>query len=665
MEHQYCLLYKNDRLQFGWIRESKKNRFVVVPEQGQEITCSQSRLEHVWKGQNIEEQKKALSFLRSRSQVLIEQSSNIELDVIHELCEPGNSYTLDELAENFLDEPNDEWQKATLFFSLLNNRRFFVWRKNKFHSRTQDEILRAEADEDKKAEAENRRIQEKEWAKLLLRSEKPLVGQELESQWIHFLKRLKNFLVYLDRSQEKEYFCNLFHCRLDEPIVVERLLLTCLSVAGQPLSWGRLQLQRIPIDIEFDDRELNEIKYFSNKRILDVSGVETVDQRDLTVYTVDNAETKDFDDAISWTEVNGGMILRIHITDVASYLKRDSLLFRNAENRISSLYTVKRTYPMFHPSLSEDLFSLREGQDRAAVTFHLEVDSANNITHSEIYRSIINIDGNLTYDDVDIKIENGEEEWVKLWEFCQHQKNIRMGKGALDLDRAEVKLDIANPDQILIKSLRINTNATLLIQELAILSNHQAAIYCRDHYLTSLFRTQPPYSMNRERDESDSISLRDIYIQPARISLKPDGHSALGLDCYLQVTSPIRRFLDLVNQMIILGQLAKQEMKIANEEMLVWAKRSEDYQREYSQVEKILLDHWKFKYLAQHSDEAFNAQLIRYFRNGRALVNLTDLQLYIDATVSGPKEDEVFKVKIDTIVPEHHRAVLSQYFQQT
>ena len=111
MEHQYCLLYKNDRLQFGWIRESKKNRFVVVPEQGQEITCSQSRLEHVWKGQNIEEQKKALSFLRSRSQVLIEQSSNIELDVIHELCEPGNSYTLDELAENFLDELGNPYEK--------------------------------------------------------------------------------------------------------------------------------------------------------------------------------------------------------------------------------------------------------------------------------------------------------------------------------------------------------------------------------------------------------------------------------------------------------------------------------------------------------------------------------------------------------------------------
>ena len=664
MEHQFCLLYKNDRLQFGWIKESRKNKFVVIPEKGQEIICSQSRLEFVWKDKDIFEQKEALSFLGRKSKILMEQSANIDLDVIHELCEPGGSYTLDELADSFLDEPNDPWQKAGLFFSLLTNRRFFLHRKNKFYARTQDEISRKIAEDEKKAELEFRLVQEKEWAALLRRNEKPEINPENESQWKHFLKRIKHFLIYLDRSQEKEYFCSLFHCQLNDPITIERLLLDYLASAGQSISWGKLQLARIPVDLEYDQSEIQEIESLSVKDIWEIDGIETIDQRDLTVFTVDNPETKDFDDAVSWTNLEEGMVLRIHISDVASFIRRDSLLFRKAENRISSLYTVKKVYPMFHPSLSENLLSLCESHDRAVVTFQFRVDEYNNISATEIYRSIINVKKNLSYDEVDLYIEQEESSWAKLWQFCQHQKAIRKTKGALDLDRAEVKLDIADPDNIVIKTVRLNTPATMMIQELAILVNHQAAVYGRDHFLNCLFRTQPPYSMSREREDTDSISLRDIYIQPARISLKPDGHSALGLDCYLQVTSPIRRFLDLINQMILISQLAGHELGISNDELLSWAKRGEEYQKEYGLIEKTLLDHWKYKYLSQHSDDLFDALLVRYFRNGKAQINITDLQLYVDATISGPKENEKFKVRIDKILPEYHRVVLRQYHPQ-
>ena len=65
--------------------------------------------------------------------------------------------------------------------------------------------------------------------------------------------------------------------------------------------------------------------------------------------------------------------------------------------------------------------------------------------------------------------------------------------------------------------------------------------------------------------------------------------------------------------------------------------------------------------LAQNADLPFDAQLIRYFRNGKAQINLVDLQLYVDAMISGPKEDDIFQVKIDKILPEHHRVVLRQY----
>ncbi|MBU2647820.1 RNB domain-containing ribonuclease [bacterium] len=643
----------------------RKTKLVIVPVQGKEFNSSSNRLEYIWQGTVFQKEKEALAYLAQQAERVLAESNRIDLDVIHELCDIDTPYTLEDLADNFLDDPDDGWARVALLINIKRDRTRFQQKKNQFFARSLEEIQKLEEESEKKLENERRQLKEKEWADKLRNNELPEIVSAEEDHWQHFLHRIQNFLLHLENSQEKDYFYALFQCQGTEPIITERRLLDVLSLAGIKISWGNLILSRVSAHAKISDAELAAVAEMKGLDIWKGNyQLETRDQRAITTYTVDNAETRDYDDAVSWEKQNGGGILRVHIADVASYIVKNSLLFQHSENRLSSLYTVKKVCPMFHPDLSEDLFSLRQSCDRPVLTFEAQIDENGAMGTTQIYRSVINVSENLSYEAVDKAIVQGVPFWNDMWQSCQRLKDKRIENGSLELERVEIKLDISDPDNIEIKEVRENTPANMMIQELAIFANHQAASFCKQHNLLCLYRNQPPYSINKELAEDEKPTLRDIHIQPARIATNPEGHSALGLDCYQQVTSPIRRFLDLVNQGVIFSRLADVESGYTSDEMLSWARQGEEIQREYSAIERRLLDHWKIKYLEQHRDDIFDAEMIRTLRNGKSLIKIQKIQLIVDCML-----DEVphqpFQVVVDQVTPKYDRVIVRPYFDGT
>ncbi|NQU63667.1 MAG: hypothetical protein HQ517_05205, partial [SAR324 cluster bacterium] len=313
MEFHFCIYYKEDRLQFGWIREVRKNRPVIVPIQGKEISCSSNRLEYVWQGAVYQNQPEAIAYLTEKSKKVLAESACIELDVIHELCETGIPYTIEDLANNFLDNPDDGWSRVALLIKIKTDQNRFQRKKHQFFARSSDEIHKLELEAEKKVENELRQIKEKEWADLLLKNVCPEKSLAEEEHWHLFLHRIQNFLFYLENSQEKDYFHALFQCRISEPIVTEKRILDVLSVAGINLSWGRLILNRVIAHSKFDEEEKSAAEKIRDLDIWKGSyDIETRDQRELTTFTVDNAETRDYDDAVSWEDLESGGIVRVH-----------------------------------------------------------------------------------------------------------------------------------------------------------------------------------------------------------------------------------------------------------------------------------------------------------------------------------------------------------------
>ena len=630
---------------------------VVVPEQGKEFNCSPKQTEYIWEGKIQNSSKEAIPYISKKANWVKREASELDIPTIHELCKPEHGYTIDDLAGDFLDNGGDGWSKAALLLALKEHGALFQQKKSEFFARTPKEIEKIKEQESKQEEKRKLQIKEQQWADFLSDGYYPNIAEEEKEHWERFLQRLVNFVVHLGFSHEKEYFCTLFRCSLKDPVVTERLIINCLNKARFPISWGRALLERSSAEIEFKDEEIASSEELVTKNIWETPFEwDTRDHRNKNVFTVDNPETKDFDDAVGWEETENGTILRIYIADVASYTSANSILFGCAAKRISSLYTIKDVLPMLPPILSENVLSLIERQDRAAMTFEIPIDQDGE--RFSIYRSIINVERNLSYREVDRFIEYGEGKWRKLWSFCLALKDRRIKNGCLEIDRREVKLDISDPERITISAVRENTPATAMIEELAIYTNYLAAEYCQKHEIPALFRNQPPYGIDKGLDENAKLRLKDIRIQPAYIDLQPEGHSALGLECYLQVTSPIRRFSDLVNQTILILAATNGEIGFSNNELNLWAKNIEEIQREYVQLEKTLLDHWKIKYLAQNRDKPYRAQFIRYLKNRGALLNILEVQLYAEAQIDGLQEDEEISVLIESIKPEYNRITL-------
>lgn len=162
------------------------------------------------------------------------------------------------------------------------------------------------------------------------------------------------------------------------------------------------------------------------------------DLRGLETYTIDPADAKDFDDAVSLEEHDdGSALLWVHIADVSHYVEKDSRLDHHARERATSVYLPTGVLPMLPRKLSENLCSLRDGVDRLAMGVRLEVDPQGRVTGSRPYEAVIRVDRNVHYRQADDAIEKGEEPFAALNRLAQRMRQARKG---LEIESGELRI---------------------------------------------------------------------------------------------------------------------------------------------------------------------------------------------------------------------------------
>ena len=169
------------------------------------------------------------------------------------------------------------------------------------------------------------------------------------------------------------------------------------------------------ISTEFNKKCLDEAKSLPENLENEPIEFDRIDLRDLKTVTIDGADSKDFDDAISIEKLNDGYKIGVHIADVSHFVDTGSALDREARKRGNSVYLIDKVYPMFPHELSNGICSLNEGVSRFAMTVFINIDGKGNVRESEFYKSVIKSDRRLTYDyaqDVLDEIEN-DEDWLK------------------------------------------------------------------------------------------------------------------------------------------------------------------------------------------------------------------------------------------------------------
>lgn len=307
------------------------------------------------------------------------------------------------------------------------------------------------------------------------------------------------------------------------------------------------------------------------------------DLRDLPTVTIDGADAKDFDDAITVNHEGEGYRVWVHIADVTHYVEPGSRLDREALRRGNSVYLPGRVAPMLPEKLSNEVCSLNPEVDRAAVTVEMRVDGDGDLLEKRAYRSLIRSDARLTYEAVDAFLA-GEDEIPQSGmvsaarELAKKLRTKAVLRGKLEISSGEPEYELDGDGVPADTHLRHETAARSLIEELMVLTNQAVALMLEEH---GIFRVHDsPDAAEMElleqrlraigfHEEPDSGSLSDIAARAksnavsqlilralprAMYSPNDSGHFGLALEHYTHFTSPIRRYSDILVHRALLDE---------------------------------------------------------------------------------------------------------------
>ena len=327
--------------------------------------------------------------------------------------------------------------------------------------------------------------------------------------------------------------------------------------------------------------------------ITDESIIAYEDFREVTTFTIDPQDAKDFDDALSFrlTEQDGYEI-GVHIADVTYYVLPDDIIDREAVKRATSVYLVDRTIPMLPEKLSNNLCSLRPAEDKRCFSVIFVLNEKAEILTSRIVHTLIRSNRRFTYEEAQNVIETGtgdlKDEILKLNALAQLLRDKRFANGAIDFDRYEVKFEMDDNGKPLSVRFEENKEANHLIEEFMLLANRQVAEFIgkttkgksKKTFVYRIHEQPDPdkirnfadfigrfgyklktagdkgeltKSINKLLDKAkgkpeqnliETLAVRSM--QKARYSTHNIGHYGLAFPFYTHFTSPIRRYPDIM-----------------------------------------------------------------------------------------------------------------------
>ena len=314
--------------------------------------------------------------------------------------------------------------------------------------------------------------------------------------------------------------------------------------------------------------------------------------RQVPTLTIDPADAKDFDDALSIQPIGEGKWeIGVHIADVTHYVRPDSTIDDEAIERGTSVYLVDRTIPMLPERLCNDLCSLRPHEDKLAFSAIFHIDEKGKISHEWFGRTVIHSDRRFAYEEAQKVIETGEgdmkEEILTMHNLAQTLRKERFRKGAIAFSRREAKFHLDKNGKPTGVYFKVQKEANQLIEEFMLLANRRVAEFCAKAHgkeRTMVFRVHDiPNSDKFERFrtfilrfghifkssvEKGNAAAKELNKLLAAIKGKPEenvvstlairsmakavyttdniGHYGLAFPYYTHFTSPIRRYPDMM-----------------------------------------------------------------------------------------------------------------------
>ncbi|PKP53952.1 MAG: ribonuclease R [Bacteroidetes bacterium HGW-Bacteroidetes-1] len=376
------------------------------------------------------------------------------------------------------------------------------------------------------------------------------------------------------------------------------------------------------------------------------------DFREITTITVDPADAKDFDDALSLQKLkNGNWEVGVHIADVAHYVKEGSPTDLEAQNRGTSIYLVDRTIPMLPEKLSNNICSLRPNEEKLCFSAVFEMNEDGEILQEWIGKTVINSDRRFAYDEVQKVIEGGEvdlkEEILVLHKLASKLRSQRMKDGSINFHSEEVKFILDENGKPLDTYIKVQQESHMLIEDFMLLANKKVAERIgmpvgRKKVKTFVYRIHDEpnpeklntflqfigklgYSMNISTREKLVKSYNDLFtavdgkgeknlvetiairtMAKAEYSTHNIGHYGLAFKFYTHFTSPIRRYPDLIVHRLLERYLLQNKDSVSQDDYEPICKHASEMERRAAEMERESIKYKQAEYLSDQVGKVFD-----------------------------------------------------------
>ncbi len=389
--------------------------------------------------------------------------------------------------------------------------------------------------------------------------------------------------------------------------------------------------------------------------------VNRLDYRDVVTFTIDPADAKDFDDALSLRKLeNGHWEAGVHIADVTFYVRPDSVVEKEAFNRATSVYLVDRTIPMLPERLCNELCSLRQDEDKLTYSVLFEMDDDANVLKHRIVRTVIRSNRRFNYEEAQNIIETGQGDFAKevlqLDRLAKQLRARRFAEGAIAFDRAEVKFKLDEKGAPVDVYFKVSKDANKLVEEFMLLANRTVAeaigavgegntrakgktnkkaktfVY-RVHdqplpeklenlaSLASRFGHKMPATGNNktisqginrlmteihDRPEENMLSMLAIRsMAKAVYTTENIGHYGLAFKYYTHFTSPIRRYPDCMVHRLLNRYLNEGGRSVPREQYEEYCKHCSEMEQLAASAERASIKYKQAEYLAARMGQEF------------------------------------------------------------
>lgn len=597
-------------------RPEGKKDWIVIDQGGQSHKLRPQRFEYIVSGQSYTPSD-IPSFLKAVTPYIDPSSLEVAWEL---LVEDNTSVTPASLSQILFSEKNPHSCYASHIL-LSDDKIFFKLKGEQYEPRpvSQVEEIRHQITVEKQKQQEKQEFLDRVQQAL---AKKSVSWSESDKRKIENLEK-----YVLDPEQPNRTAQDILELlgRNKSPENADDLL--------RELGWWQphenLFLRRSSYPLSFPQKVLDVTERYLTTFPVDRDEAHRIDLTHLKVYTVDDASTTEIDDGLSVQWVEGDTPrLWIHIADPTRFLNPNDELDLEARKRSTSLYLPTGMLSMFPTELATGPMSLVQGTRCHALSFCVTLNEDGSVRDYSIHTTLIKPTYRLTYEDVDEIYQLGitdEPELFVLKDYAKKRQTWRSSQGSINISMPEASIKVdQEKDEIKIELL-YSSLARQIVAEMMILAGEVAGLYGREHGLPLPFRGQPQPELPPDEEllllppgPVRFCALRRCMPR-SEMGITPARHAGLGLNHYIQVTSPIRRYTDLLAHFQIKAHLRQDNLPFSDSELQEILYSVTSSSQEAVSVERQTNRYWGLEYLRRNSDQIWQALVLRWLREDENL----------------------------------------------